>query len=104
MSTSILESLKALVEKNPASELGRYGLANEYMKLEMYPEAIEQINEYLKLKDDEGAVYRMLAEGYMKLGRKDEAIEAYKKGIESANRHGHPTMAEEFEDAIEFMD
>lgn len=104
MSTPILESLKALVEKNPGNPLGLYGLANEYMKLEMYEEAIVQMKEYLRVKDDEGAVYRMLAEACLKLGRKDEAIEAYQKGIESANRHGHPSMAEEFEEALEFMD
>jgi len=104
MSNSKIENLKALVEKNPDNPLGRYGLANEYLKLEMYEEAIDQVEAYLKLKDDQGAVYRMLGEALLKLGRKEEAKEAYKKGIEAAHRHGHPGMAAEFEETLELID
>jgi hypothetical protein len=38
------------------------------------------------------------------MGRDDEAREAYRKGIEAASRHGHPTMAEEFEDVLDGWD
>ena len=104
MSNSKIETLKALVEKNPNNPLGRYGLANEYLKLEMYEEAINEINAYLKLKDDEGAVYRILGEALLKLGKKEEAKEAYRNGIEAAQRHGHPGMAAEFEETLELID
>ncbi|HZX15223.1 MAG TPA: tetratricopeptide repeat protein [Thermodesulfobacteriota bacterium] len=104
MSNSKIETLKSLVEKNPNNPLGRYGLANEYLKLEMYEEAIEEIKAYLKLKDDEGAVYRILGEALLKLGRTEEAKEAYRNGIEAANRHGHPGMAQEFEETLKLID
>ena len=104
MSNSKIETLKSLVEKNPNNPLGRYGLANEYLKLEMYEEAIEEIKAYLKLKDDEGAVYRILGEALLKLGRTEEAKEAYRNGIEAANRHGHPGMVQEFEETLKLID
>ena len=104
MSESKITQLKKLIDKNPDNPLGRYGLANELFKSELYSEAIVEIEEYLKLKDDEGAVYRMMAECYMRLGDTEKAKESYTKGIESASRHGHPSMAEEFEEAIEFLD
>ena len=104
MTNPRIEQLKILKMKDPSNPLGRYGLANEYYKSEMYQEAIEEIEEYLQLKDDEGAVYRMLAECYLRTGNTENAKEAYAKGIEAANRHGHPSMAEEFEEAIEFLD
>jgi E3 SUMO-protein ligase RanBP2 len=104
MSDSRVETLKALVAKNPNNPLGRYGLANEYLKLEMYEEAIDEIRAYLKLKDDEGAAYRMLGEALLKLGRNEEAREAYRNGIEAAERHGHPGMAAEFEETLELID
>ena len=104
MDESRIEQLKKLVEKDPTNPLGRYGLANELFKAELFEEAIGEINEYLKVKDDEGAVYRMLAECYMRLGDTEKAKESYSKGVEAANRHGHPSMAEEFEEAIEFLD
>lgn len=99
-----IEKFKAVLEKDPNNPLGRYGLANEYYKLDMYDDAIREINEYLRIADDEGAVYRMLAECYLNIGNSEMAREAYFKGIEAANRHGHPGMAEEYEEAIELIE
>jgi len=104
MSNSRIEQLKILIDKDPNNPLGRYGLANELFKSELYENAIIQINEYLKLKNDEGAVYRMMAECYVRTGDIESAKESYQKGIEAANRHGHPSMVEEFEEALEFLD
>ncbi len=104
MSNPRIEQLKVLIDKDPNNPLGRYGLANELFKSELFEDAIIEINEYLKLKDDEGAVYRMLAECYVKTGNIEEAKQTYQKGVEAANRHGHPSMAEEFEEALEFLD
>jgi len=104
MSNSRIEQLKTIIEKDPKNPLGRYGLANELFKSELYEDAIVEIYEYLKLKDDEGAVYRMLAECYMRTGDIGKAKQSYQKGVEAANRHGHPSMAEEFEEALEFLD
>ena len=103
MTGSRIETFKALVKKDPGNPLGRYSLANEYYKLEMYKEAITEIDEYLKIADDQGAVYRMLAECYIHTGNSEMAREAYYKGMEAANRHGHPGMAEEYEEAIELL-
>jgi predicted Zn-dependent protease len=104
MTYSKIEQLKTLINRDPNNPLGRYGLANELFKSELYEDAIVEINEYLKLKDDEGAVYRMLAECYVRTGKIEEAKQSYQKGVEAANRHGHPSMAEEFEEALEFLD
>jgi pentatricopeptide repeat protein len=104
MTHSRIEQLKVLIDKDPNNPLGRYGLANELFKSELFEDAIIEINEYLKLKDDEGAVYRMLAECYVRMGNIEEAKQTYQKGVEAANRHGHPSMAEEFEEALEFLD
>jgi len=99
-----LEYFKKLVKKYPNNPLNRYGVANEYFKLGKFEQAIEEISIYLNLKDDEGAAYRLLGEALLKLERNQEAKEAYKKGIEAAYKHGHPSMAEEFEEIIELMD
>lgn len=103
MTDSRLERFKSLVEKDPGSALGRYSLANEYYKLGMYVEAIGEIKEYLKIADDQGAVYRTLAECYIQTGSPEMAREAYFEGIQAANRHGHPGMAEEYEEAIDML-
>ncbi len=104
MSNEKIDRLKTLIEKDPKNPLGRYGLANEYYKASMYEEAIVEIKEYLNVKEDEGAVYRMLAECYIKTGNTEAAKNSYTAGIEAANKHGHPSMAEELGDYLEFLD
>lgn len=103
MTGSRIETFKALVKKDPGNPLGRYSLANEYYKLDMYQEAITEIREYLKIADDQGAVFRILADCYIRMGDTEMAREAYYEGIEAANRHGHPGMAEEYEEAIDLL-
>lgn len=103
MKDTRIEQLKKLLENNPDNALGRFGLANEYYKNGEFNSCIQEINHYLELKDDEGFAYRLLAESYLNLGNKDKAIQMYKKGIEVSLKHGHPSMAEEFEEALEFI-
>lgn len=104
MSNSRIDKLKALVDKDPNNALGRYGLANEYYKTGDFNNTIMELEYYFNIKEDEGAAYRLLAESYLNLGNTEKAKEAYKRGIEASLKHGHPSMAEEFEEAIEFID
>ena len=104
MSNPRLETFKKLVEKNPESAMARFSLATEFVKSELWTEAIEQINVYLSLQEDEGAVYRLLAECYLKLGDTENAKNSYRIGIEASNKHGHSEMAEEFEEELEFLE
>ena len=104
MSEERIQKFKELLEKNPSNPLVHYSLANEYFKLDRYQETIETIDAYLRLKDDEGAAYRILGHCYTELGMPDRAKDAYEKGVRAASRHGHPDMAEEFRDCIESLD
>lgn len=104
MTNSQINSLIKMLEKSPNNPLGRYGLANEYFKIGEFGKAIDQLNIYFELKDDEGSGYRLLAESYLSLDEKEKAKQAYQKGIEAAHRHGHPSMADEFEDALDSID
>ena len=101
---SRVEQFKKLLEKNPDNPLIRYSLANEYFKINEYEKAIDQLLYYLNSYSDEGAGYRLLAESYIELGESERAREAYMKGIDAAKRHGHPGMADEFEEALQDID
>lgn len=90
-----------MLESDPENTLVRFGLANEYLKAERYEEAIAAFNDYLQRADDEGAAFGMLARAYEKAGRRDEAREAYQRGIEAAQLHGHPSMADEYRTTLE---
>src|SRR5262249_40586623 len=92
-----IETFKSMVQTDPTNALARYGLANELVKAEQYEEGITALAEYLAMHEDEGAAYRMLGFANEKLGRFADARNAYRKGIDAANKHRHPGMAGEYE-------
>src|SRR6185436_15668626 len=96
MTTSRIETFKLMLESDPENALVRFGLANEYLKAEQYEEAIVALMDYLQRADDEGAAFGMLARAYEKSGDRERAREAYQRGIEAAELHGHPSMAEDY--------
>ena len=101
MTTSRIETFKQMLESDPENVLVRFGLANEYLKAERYAEAIEAFNDYLQRADDEGAAFGMLARAYERVGQREKARECYQRGIEAANLHGHPSMAEDYRMTLE---
>ena len=101
MATSRIETFKQMLESDPENTLVRFGLANEYLKAERYEEAISALNDYLQRADDEGAAFGMLARAYEQVGQRESAREAYMRGIEAAQLHGHPSMADEYRTTLE---
>jgi predicted Zn-dependent protease len=96
MAASRIETFKQMLESDPENTMVRFGLANEYLKAEQYEEAVAALKDYLERADDEGAAYGMLARAYEKVGKRDEARAAYERGIEVAQAHNHPSMAEDY--------
>jgi E3 SUMO-protein ligase RanBP2 len=89
-----------MVAANPDNVLARFGLATEALKEGAYEEAVEHLRAYLERHEDEGNAYGRLAEALVALDRPDEARAALQTGIDTANRHGHPGMAAEFEERL----
>jgi predicted Zn-dependent protease len=85
-----------MLASDPRNTSVLFGLAKEYEKAGRDEELIETLNSYLENVDDEGNAFGMLAGAYERLGKRDQAREAYERGIETAQRHGHPGMAEEY--------
>lgn len=85
-----------MLATDPANTTVMFGLAKEYEKAGMDTELIEVLGRYLDAFDDEGNAYGMLAAAYERTGQRDKAREVYQRGIDTAQRHGHPGMAEEY--------
>ncbi|CAN5803940.1 hypothetical protein BH23GEM8_BH23GEM8_19500 [soil metagenome] len=99
-----LEAMMKMVETRPRDARARFGLALELERLERWDEVVTELTAYIGLADDEGNAFGRLAAALLRLGREEEAREAYREGIDAAYRHGHPTMAMEFEETLEEMD
>ena len=104
MSTDKLDTFRRMVAANPNNPLARFGLANEALKAQLYDEAREQLEAYLRQYEDEGNGYGRLAEALEKLGRTAEAKDALRRGIAASHRFGHPGMASEFEARLEELE
>ena len=92
---------KSMLEADPNNTMVLFGLANEYLKLENFGDAIDTLETYLEKADDEGAGYGMLAKSYESVGNLEKAKAAYEKGIEVSLANGHPSMAGEYKMALE---
>jgi Flp pilus assembly protein TadD len=99
-----LEALKRMVAARPDDTRARFGLALEYERAGAWSEAAAELRRYLETADDEGNAWGRLGRALRELGEVQEAREAYRRGIEAAGRHHHPTMAAEFEEILDEWD
>jgi Flp pilus assembly protein TadD len=100
---SRIEALRGMLERHPDDPRLRFGLALEHLGAGDLEAGIAELRHYLSLADDEGNAWGRLGAALAELGRLDEAREAYRTGIEAARAHGHPTLAEELESALEAL-
>jgi predicted Zn-dependent protease len=96
MTASRIDIFKQILATDPSNTAVLFGLAKEYEKAGRDQELIETLNRYLEAAEDEGNAFGMLAGAYERMGQRDQARDAYRRGIETAQRHGHPGMAEEY--------
>lgn len=95
-----ITTLQQLLERNPNDTRALFGLANEFEKERRWAEVVEYLSRYLLIAEDEGNAWGRLAHALRETGRVAEAREAYRRGVQVAQAHGHPSMAAEFEEHL----
>jgi predicted Zn-dependent protease len=91
-----IEVFRQMLVADPGNTMVMFGLAKEYEKIGEHAKVIEMLEEYLAKSDDEGNAYGVLANAYALRGDREKAAETYRKGIDAAMSHGHPSMANEY--------
>lgn len=98
-----MDRLKALLdflEEDPTDSFTRFALAREYLK-QGRPETALQYFEGLVEEDPEYVgTYYHLGKLYEALGRKDDAVAAYRSGIQVAQRSKEFHALSELQDAL----
>jgi len=101
MSSDRVAALQKMLERRPDDPRLRFGLALEYLGSGRLDDGVRELRAYLETSEDEGNAWGRLGAALRELGQDEEAREAYLRGAQAARRHGHPTMAAEFEEVLE---
>jgi predicted Zn-dependent protease len=95
-----IEYFERMLADNPDNPTGLLALANEYNKVGRHEDEAAVLQRYAQNHEDEGNAYMRLGEALQKIGREDEAREAYEAGIKQAEKFGHSGMAEDLRLAL----
>ena len=88
MNQSKIEIFTAMLADQPENAMIWYGLASEQYKLENWAEAAKSLRQVVSLNPDYTAAYQMLGTVLTKAGDLAGAQQAWRDGIETADRTG----------------
>lgn len=100
MSTDRIGALERMLERKPGDARARLGLAMEYEKQQRWQDVARELRRYLESTEDQGNAWGRLAKALAALGDIEGARDAYRRGIDAARQHRHPSMAAEFEESL----
>lgn len=88
MNQSKIEIFTAMLAEQPENAMIWYGLASEQYKLENWAEAAKSLRQVVSLNPDYSAAYQMLGMAMANAGDLAGAQQAWRDGIEAADRTG----------------
>lgn len=92
---SVLDNFLAMVERGQDSALLRFGIGSEYLKQDRFDEAARHLASAVEQDPNHSAAWKLYGKALAAAGRPGEAIEAYTRGIEVAERNGDVQGAKE---------
>ena len=101
MATDRLQALLEFAEQNPDDAFVRYGLAQEYANQGQLEKAAEEFTRLVETNPSYQAAYYHGGQTYLKMGRKTEAHEWFRKGINLAGRTGDSHARDELLAALD---
>ena len=100
MSQDRLALLLAFFEQDPDDAFTRFAIAKEYLKRAEPEQALAFYEKLVADQPDYTGTYYHLGKLYETLGRKDDAVGIYQKGIEAARRQRNLKDLSELQDAL----
>ncbi|HWH46901.1 MAG TPA: hypothetical protein VN664_03800 [Burkholderiales bacterium] len=92
---SVVHNLEALLAQGKDSALLRFSLGSEYLKLKQTWVAIYQLRRALEMDPNYSAAWKLLGNALTDAGVLRDALDAYRRGIDVAQRRGDKQAAKE---------
>ena len=92
---ALIDNLAALLANGQDGALLRYGLGGEYLKLERYTDAAQHLRKAVELDPNYSAAWKLLGKALAEAGDTTQAMQAYRQGIEVAEKKGDKQAAKE---------
>jgi len=103
MAENRLELLKNLVAQNPGDSFSRYGLAMAHAAAGDHAQAVEEYRKLLEINPKYVAAYYHSGQALEKLGKREEAREIYRRGIEVSTQTGDMHTRSELEAVLDLL-
>ena len=100
MTQDRLALLLAFYEQDPDDAFTRFAIAQEYRKRGVPEQALVFYEQLVAEQPDYTGTYYHLGKLYEEVGRKDDAVDAYRKGIEIARQQHNLKDLSELQDAL----
>lgn len=92
---SVAHNLEALLSQGKDSALLRFSLGSEYLKLKQTWVAIYQLRRALEMDPNYSAAWKLLGKALTDAGVLRDALDAYRRGVDVAQRRGDKQAAKE---------
>jgi len=94
-SASVVQNLEKLLSQGKDSALLRFSLGAEYLKLRETWVAVYQLRRALEMDPNYSAAWKLLGKALTDAGVLRDALDAYRRGAEVAERRGDKQAAKE---------
>lgn len=92
---TLIDNLETMLRRGQDNALVRYGLGNEYLKLQQLDQAVTHLQKAVELDPTYSAAWKQLGRALAASERTVEAISAYEAGIRAAEQRGDVQAAKE---------
>src|SRR5690606_34542918 len=83
-----IEQFRKMAEADPDNELGHFSLGRAYFDAGRDADAIASFTRALEINANLSKVYQLLAEAQLRLGNREQAVDALTRGVTIADERG----------------
>ena len=94
---ALIDNLEKMLAAGRDNALLRYGLGGECLKLQRNADAVSHLRKAVELDPGYSAAWKLLGKALTEVGNAQDAMQAYRQGIDVAEKKGDKQAAKEMQ-------